>query len=705
MANRPSQSGLKTAQQLAHLIITKSKDKEMINKLVQKLRLISVPGNANYFPQADTNETAVNNKRQDGSLGIWTPVIKDGQKYYIRDSKYLDQFDHWAAIHEIPPKGSKKRVVYLGESAARGFLLDPFYTPAQVLETLLNSKPGLLEAEVVDLARTSCTIQMLTELFSACMVLNPDALVVFAGNNWWYGLDIPWESWNEIIGIVEGNGKFQDVKAILDSQVKKLVIGIMEQLDNVSKTYHVPVVFIIPEFNLVDYRLTPEHRLMSWLQTETDKWLELKNKGKESLDRGDIDGALSLAREMIKLNPGSPFGFELLGKCKLEQGLFGEAGEYLRTALDMAIYSGLNVPCCGSVIGQTILEEAVRYDISVIDLPGIFKTSQSGMPPGRELFLDYCHLSAKGIRIAMASTAQSLFAMLAKAEIPAGELRRNVPEPDEDVCSRAHFFAAVHNAHRGNQPFDILYYHCLEALNLSPAVRELMECFVEMATYHSPWHLNKSNEKLFAGRKHRQFPYLYQERGQYFMDMDLVDAIISALKVHGINIEEKVLELRKNEHGTANGKIDLLESYYHLTSYDVPFIDSPIGYYRAYTLQSRFFPVLEKDKHMRLKLVYRVPPTVQHNQKVLIKINDRFEQELPPSTQWKKVSLYVSGNLLKDGVNEIMLQWPSSVKLTGKSKPNPGVDKSVLINEIAYPVCGEVHMFTVEEEDSYQHKN
>ncbi|MGD2089689.1 MAG: hypothetical protein PVH61_26165 [Candidatus Aminicenantes bacterium] len=53
------------------------------------------------------------------------------------------------------------------------------YTTTRPLESL----PGLLQAEVLDLARTSCTTRMLTQLCSACLALKPDTLVIFRPKN------------------------------------------------------------------------------------------------------------------------------------------------------------------------------------------------------------------------------------------------------------------------------------------------------------------------------------------------------------------------------------------------------------------------------------------------------------------------------------------------------------------------------------------
>lgn len=80
------------------------------------------------------SESAVSEK-----VAIWKAQLEEGGKAFYRDDQNRNEFCHWANVDRIPPKGSRKRIVYTGESGARGFLLDPFYRPATCLEDILNS--------------------------------------------------------------------------------------------------------------------------------------------------------------------------------------------------------------------------------------------------------------------------------------------------------------------------------------------------------------------------------------------------------------------------------------------------------------------------------------------------------------------------------------------------------------------------------------
>ncbi|MFF9396781.1 hypothetical protein [Streptomyces griseoluteus] len=57
----------------------------------------------------------------------------------------------WADVAYVPTKGDGRRVLLVGESAARGFLLDPGLTPADVLRGELSN--GAEQMQCVDLAK------------------------------------------------------------------------------------------------------------------------------------------------------------------------------------------------------------------------------------------------------------------------------------------------------------------------------------------------------------------------------------------------------------------------------------------------------------------------------------------------------------------------------------------------------------------------
>src|SRR5215212_6684883 len=116
-------------------------------------------------------------------VGIWEAVDEFGRRSFVRVSTE-GAWHLWANVQKIPAKGPRRRIVLVGESVARGLLFDPQFTPAQALQQMMNVACGPAKAEVVDLARTDLSHKELHELIRQALHLEPDALVIFAGNNW-----------------------------------------------------------------------------------------------------------------------------------------------------------------------------------------------------------------------------------------------------------------------------------------------------------------------------------------------------------------------------------------------------------------------------------------------------------------------------------------------------------------------------------------
>src|SRR5207248_2300016 len=111
-------------------------------------------------------------------IGPWRPqATAAGLAYVRRAGRPAVEAKYWAAADHIPPHGDRRRIVLVGESVARGYLFDPELCFADVLRALTDD-------EVVDLACTNLTAEALQNVLATLSALDPDAVIVFAGNNW-----------------------------------------------------------------------------------------------------------------------------------------------------------------------------------------------------------------------------------------------------------------------------------------------------------------------------------------------------------------------------------------------------------------------------------------------------------------------------------------------------------------------------------------
>jgi len=150
-------------------------------QLNQMLRLSGLMDGAARELDLKTGDMVVAPRNAD-HLGIWERKTENGKVSFVRRMETIDEWHFYANLGRIELKGAKQRLVYLGESVARGHLYDPEFTPVMALEKTLKAQLGN-ELEIIDLARTNLGYQV-SELAIAALQLQPDVTILFAGNNW-----------------------------------------------------------------------------------------------------------------------------------------------------------------------------------------------------------------------------------------------------------------------------------------------------------------------------------------------------------------------------------------------------------------------------------------------------------------------------------------------------------------------------------------
>jgi hypothetical protein len=173
-------------------------------------------------------------------------------------------------------------VLFTGESVARGYLYDPSFTPASALQMMLEGHYGKDQVEVIDLARTNLGYEI-KDLALAALQLEPDGAIVFAGNNWGF----PMPSFDDIVEVdraIASDG-MAGVKRVCDQYIAKRVRTMVREIAAEFKRSGIPLVWIIPESNLADWRepftnapYLPENRNREWFIAITEA-LKALNEG------------------------------------------------------------------------------------------------------------------------------------------------------------------------------------------------------------------------------------------------------------------------------------------------------------------------------------------------------------------------------------------------------------------------------------------
>lgn len=649
-------------------------------------------------------------------VGIWEPRTDDGRVSFVRMPDRQAWWG-WANIERIEPKGNKSRIVLLGESVARGEFTDPYFTCAIALQTLLESATGAQDVEVVDIARSGQVLPSLRTLLAPSLALEPDAYVIFAGNNWvhskfFLGLLID----SNIQRMLREISNWELVKIYVQEAIKGQVRDFIKYLGAFSAENQIPVVFVIPEFNLLDWRLECDSRSPLITSDSIKRSLHNKARAENALADGNLHLATMLAEEIIQIEEGmNPVGFEILARCKLAQGKVAEARRLKEKGLETCLVTDLrDLPACHLFIQEVLRHESVLQGITLVDLPRRFEEYLPETLPGRSYFFDYCHLTPDGIRLAMASTAEKLLPLLGKRERTWSDLNQVNFDIDPHVMSKAYLAAACHNAEMG-QDYESIHYYCSESLRHAPEIADLMRLLIEMHVRQSNIRCIKEVEDI-VGRNWLEndrylninLPYAGYTGGHTpakilnnrELNLSLIRSLTDLLSDYDSGVRQTVDLMLKKEHGITAHGVDLLCRPYIDQGWMEENWQYETVYFRSYRVESGFHFICESPCLLRMSIVCRVPGASAPAGPVRISVNGVDTHSFLASNTWTTSNWLIPGEILRDGINSLVIHWPERsvsweerIEEVMKRIDELSVGVSVKGFKGLYLVFGEVHDF------------
>lgn len=591
------------------------------------------------------------------AVGIWEQDAGTGE--FVRSRAHVDLWRFCADVDRIPRKGAAKRVAFLGESVARGFFFDPCYSPAGVLQELLSSTGTAVE--VVDLAQSNCDPWWLSVVASATKLLEPDALVVFAGNNWRGGplANTSAEQCAVDGALLAADRGFSELLARQRRRLEALAAQTVTQLSLAASDAGVPLVLVVPEVNVADWTTCPLGTLdlPPLPDADTRQWVEAYRSACEAMERGASADAERLAREAIMLDGGaSAASLDLLARAQLHRGQFRDAAASRRRSRDLTVcyLDGTRpVPGVFSNIAEIIRRVGAEVGATIVDLPRVFAEHCRDDAPGRRLFLDYCHLTPEGIRVAMAATAQALAPLLSQTRTNLAELVQAAPSPSAEQVGWGHLLAGIHNAHWG-QAVEICSYHFRRAIESHPpleasAFPQLYDAFRHAA----PPPLLSSFDELVRNRIAAVYLLGY---GSTFRSLGLVS-------------EHRLLTSLRDacpslEHASPDpdfvlgqlSEIDLLGPHWsELTDGNRWFRR---GFTAVYGLQSVFPFFSEGRRPLAVAVTCRVPGAREAGD-LVVELNGCVIGSITADHAWRSGRCTADARLVREGPNQLSLQWPN----------------------------------------------
>jgi hypothetical protein len=357
-------------------------------------------------------------------------------------------------------------------------------------------------------------------------------------------------------------------------------------------------------------------------------------------------------------------------------------------------------------------QEPIKFKQNqILDLPEHFKGYLKGALPDRRLFLDYCHMTTEAIQVAMAAAASRVLKTLKGLDVRWQSLLSQSTSPSHRVEAEAAFLAAVHNAH-WYQNHELVSYHCKRALQSAPEISAVMLKLADIQSRRYPMYMYEAAQQMvampFRSIQHYLFQMFFQKQNHQ-LDKSLLDAVLEALQNVGISASGELDRIRREEHAIAVRPANLLNPYYcsaavqpqeALWTAPVYSTYKQSDYYKAYSQESMFFAVGERNRPILLSLTCRLPN--KREGVVAIEVNGQCHGEVLITNEWSTWDITVPGDAAVDGLNKIVLRWP--VPTFSAKDALSGVLENIrykLLPEF-YWTFGEVHSFTASDAWSTQ---
>lgn len=571
---------------------------------------------------------------QDGQrIGCWTR-----QGTTLKRDLVSDSFHFWADIQEIEISPDRELIVLIGESAARGYFYDPVFSPAEGIERLIATVVPQTRFQVLDLGRTNASMEEISNLLREVATLRPRVIVIWAGNNWFPLEDGVRTGAADVIHAIREGAAALELRTCFENIHKRRVQAFIAEAAAIIQEINAQGILVIPEFNLTgwfDALSEPPpiecERRVRWIETRK-RLLEAET----SADRQE------LADELISIDEGlGSLGLHVKGQ---------EDPVCARVLLEQSRDAELwpKSPRCHRFTGSELRERGATQGFSVVDLPRLLAGGNHESLPARELFLDYCHHSHKGLQLVCALIAETILQVwLGISTVLKTTAVQTLTVPAEiEAC--AQFLAAIHNsAHR--QSKDTLDRHIERALEICPKVATNIREYIYQRLAHAPaafatGHLwDRQTERYFGTGGLRQTA----------LDVNLLNLLLGKQLNY-----QRTFDLFAR-HALSKKPIDLLAPQYgQLVHMDETQLEK-CAHHRNRRSVSSFLIILDKTAPVNLDLSYRTPGAAAPAA-INMTCSGQTVVLLDASRSWKRVRLTIPAVALKPGINQLNMEWPGS---------------------------------------------
>ncbi|MFB6394223.1 hypothetical protein [Polymorphospora lycopeni] len=620
-------------------------------------------------------------------IGIWERRA-GGDRY----ERIAGDWPNWSDSEGFSRNPDRRRVVLLGESVARGLFYEPTVTPAKLLRSALDTAaPGA--AEVVDLARSGARFQDILDLADAARDLSPDAVIVFAGNNWKYELT-EWVAAERLDGDARALGR-DGIAGVLRRREAALADAVRDFVTRLCRLFDgsASMIFVLPESNLLDWHPQP---LAPVLGGDRDlAWCRLMGETRARADSGDWDRVLEHCDALHELDGAvSDQPFRYRAAAHLARGERAKALADFRRARDVRLWcDGIDPSWLPSTGVAAARRAAVAAGADVVDLTRLLPAHAASGIPDRSLFADFCHLNGRGLVVSVAEIA---CAVGPRIGLPVD--RQRCPGPGDvppRVEAGAAFAAAFVNSDFA-QPAEIMNFHARRAAEADPDVVSAMESYCTAPAIPVPWWMRPQDVPGFGNAE--RFLRGIGRVGRYLYDDDLVASFTAQVNARRARDGAAPLPPRVDGALVAGTRTDLLDPIYAPAWRPLDWEGllgtlpgRPTGYrhyFRAHSERSRFTCVVADAVPVDIDLTLRLGSPGTGTATILF--NDREVDRVELTRRWRRVRRRIPPEHVTSGRNELEIRWSRTALGT---MPVPVLAQRITqgLGQELSVVYGEVH--------------
>lgn len=640
-------------------------------EVLAAIRVLGPDAPATGTPAADDDVAA---RLGPVRLGIWDVVPTDeGPSLRRTPGVPGETAVLWADVEHVPGPGPARRVVVLGESVARGYLLDPVFTPTRALAHALDVLAPGEAYQCVDLARTSLDLFELRHLIDRLPALAPDVVVVLAGNNWsisCYSRDILPPLATALRAGGPGAFQAEFARSVVEPQVR----AVLSDLRTLRDRTGAQVVVVVPEFNLLAWDPVGEADVVEALLLPADDlrdWYAARASAEAALAENRYTETVEFADRMRELDGGvSPVAGHLAGRALLADGDGAAARVALERSRDSLYGTTLAyLPRAPRWLQELLVAFGVEHGMDVVDSRAILSTSgPAGLLPDPDLFYDYVHLTDTGFQRVMTEVARCVAARPA-ADVPV------VSPVEASVRASALLLAAVYNSFCGQSRDAVAAY--VERACATDDVDWVIDALAQLVSRDgAAW----SDAALPLLTSMPNVARLFDRLAQSRPTVSRLWSLQELLPVRGAR--------------RPRGPRDLIEvTGERLGTSRVPnrtpgrcFLQATVGRSSLPFAQPAACP---PGPPATLRLTYRTPHA-EPGAEIVVAVENREIARLAASIRWAVATLVLPDGSLRPGVNRVHLHWPMPVLGVEARRAEDG--DAVARGEFPHllPVFGEV---------------